>query len=353
MACLLIVMYKLFFMIKIFGSNPNKVKVQHSINYKDGAFNNLEHTIMLTEEASFFQMTKELMLGNKNRFPNKAIPSVKSNLNHLNQEAITWLGHSSYHLYFSGKHILVDPVFSGAAAPFSFMIKAFEGSNNYQPNDFEKIDFLILTHDHYDHLDYHTLLKLKPKIKYIYCSLGVAAHLVYWGFDAKIIHELDWWQSKQMDDDIKITATPARHFSGRGIKRAQTLWSSFVLESSTRKLFLGGDSGYGHHFAEIGNKFGSFDLAILECGQYNERWPMIHMMPEQTVQAGIDLGAKIILPVHWGKFALAYHVWDEPINRFSKKANELKIKHITPQIGESYYFDQPHQTKRWWSSLMQ
>jgi L-ascorbate metabolism protein UlaG (beta-lactamase superfamily) len=139
----------------------------------------------------------------------------------LNQEAITWLGHSSYHLYFSGKHILVDPVFSGAAAPFSFMIKAFEGSNNYQPNDFEKIDFLILTHDHYDHLDYHTLLKLKPKIKYIYCSLGVAAHLVYWGFDAKIIHELDWWQSKQLDDDIKLTATPARHFSGRGIKRAQ------------------------------------------------------------------------------------------------------------------------------------
>lgn len=335
-------------MIQIFGKNPAKAQIQHSANYKENAFQNLEYTVMLTEEASFYKMTKDLIAGNKKRVPDKLIPSIKTNLNQLKEDSITWLGHSSYHLYFAGKHILVDPVFSGYAAPFSFMIKAFEGSNTYQPNDIENIDLLILTHDHYDHLDYHTLLKLKSKIKHICCSIGIASHLIYWGFDAKIIDELDWWQSTQIDNEIRLTATPARHFSGRGIKRAQTLWSSFVIENKQRKLFLGGDSGYGNHFADIGQKFDNFDLAILECGQYNEKWPMIHMQPEQTVQAGIDLNAKNILPVHWGKFALAYHDWGEPINRFTKKAIDLNVKHITPQIGESYFFDKPHETKAWW-----
>lgn len=337
-------------MIKIFGKNPAKAHIQKSAQYKNGAFTNIEPTVMLAEEASFLKMTKDLIYTNKNRKPKSVIPSIKIAINMLNEneDSITWFGHSSYHLNFSGKQILVDPVFSGSAAPFSFMIKSFLGSNIYQPDDFDSVDILILTHDHYDHLDYHTLLKLKPKIKSIYCSLGVASHLLYWGFNVQIIHELDWWQSSQLTDDIKLTATPARHFSGRGLKRAQTLWSSFVLESSKRKLFLGGDSGYGEHFYDIGNKFGKFDLAILECGQYNEKWPMIHMTPEQTVQAGIDLGAKIILPVHWGKFALAYHDWDEPINRFTAKANELNVKHITPRIGEPYFFDKPLITGNWW-----
>jgi L-ascorbate metabolism protein UlaG (beta-lactamase superfamily) len=308
---------------------------------------------MLSEEAGYLKMTKDLIYGNKKRTPPQAIPSIKTNLNHLlqNEDRITWFGHSSYHLFFSNKHILIDPVFSGSAAPFSFMIKSFAGSNIYQAEDFNHIDILILTHDHYDHLDYYTLLKLKDKVKQVYCSLGVASHLLYWGFDSKNIHELDWWQSIQINDEIKLTATPARHFSGRGLIRAQTLWSSFVLESKQRKLFLGGDSGYGSHFADIGKKHGAFDLAILECGQYNEKWPMIHMTPEQTVQAGLDLGAKIVLPVHWGKFALAYHNWDESINRFTTQAKKLNVNYITPQIGELYSFEKPHQTKDWWKDL--
>jgi len=337
-------------MSQIFGKNPTRKHLQQSVNYNNGAFINLEPTVMLTEEASFLRMTKDFVKANKNRVPSNPITAIKNNLNQLNivEDAITWLGHSSYHLIFAGKHILVDPVFSGYAAPFSFMIKAFEGSNAYVADDFEKVDILILTHDHYDHLDYYTLLKLKSKIQTIYCSLGVASHLIYWGFNPKIIHELDWWQSIQVNDEIKLTATPARHFSGRGIKIAQTLWSSFVLESAARKLFLGGDSGYGTHFSNIGNKHGEFDLAILECGQYNEKWPMIHMTPEQTVQAGIDLGAKIILPVHWGKFALAYHDWDEPINRFTKRAQALNVKHITPKNGETFSFEKPIETGAWW-----
>ena len=340
-------------MISAFGKNPSRYKIEKSPNFKQGAFTNLEPTVMLTEEATVLKMTKDLVQGNKKRKPTQTIPSIKSNLNNLpfNRDAVTWLGHSSYHIYLSGKHILIDPVFCGYASPFSFMVKAFEGSNTYQDTDFDKIDLLILTHDHYDHLDYRTLQKLKPKIRSVYCSLGIGSHLVYWGYDTKIIHELDWWQSMQINDDLHLTATPARHFSGRSLKRAQTLWSSFVLESSKRKLFLGGDSGYGSHFSEIYKKHGHIDLAILECGQYNEKWPMIHMTPEQTVQAGIDLNAKLVLPVHWGKFALAYHDWDEPINRFTNKAASLNLNFITPQIGETYSFEEPVKTKFWWKNM--
>lgn len=340
--------------MQIFGKNPDKSKVEKSENYKADSFTNLEPTVMLTEEATYLKMSRDLLFGNKRKTPESKIPAIKTNLNNLSplEDTITWFGHSSYLLHFNGKSILVDPVFSGAASPFSFMIKAFEGSNLYQTEDFEQVDFLFLSHDHYDHLDYKTLLKLKPKLKNIYCSLGVASHLIYWGFDATLIHELDWWQSFKLDDEIKLTATPARHFSGRSLKRAQTLWSSFVLESPKRSLFLGGDSGYGTHFSTIGNKFNGFDLAILECGQYNEKWPMIHMTPEQTVEAGIDLKAKTILPVHWGKFALAYHDWNESINRFTKKATELNVPYITPQIGEMYNFEKPHQTTAWWKDLV-
>lgn len=340
-------------MIPILGKNPSLQQIEKSPNYKQGAFVNIEPTVMLTEEATFLKMTRDLFWGNKKRIPEKPIPSLKSDLNRLehHEDAITWFGHSSYHIYFSGKHILVDPVFSGYASPFSFMIKAFEGSNNYSSSDFDVVDILILTHDHYDHLDYHTLKQLKPKIKKVYCSLGVASHLIHWGFDKSIITELDWWESKYIENGIKLTATPARHFSGRSIKRAQTLWSSFILESDKRRIFLGGDSGYGSHFKEINNKLGDFDLAILECGQYNEKWPMIHMTPEETVQAAIDLKAKITLPVHWGKFALAYHDWDEPIIRFTQKARAMNVNYITPQIGSSYYFTGSKETPPWWNLL--
>lgn len=147
---------------------------------------------------------------------------------------------------------------------------------------------------------------------------------------------------------IKLTATPARHFSGRGIKRGQSLWSSFILRTPTHNLFLGGDSGYDDHFKEIGNKYGPFDLAILEAGQYNTMWPFIHMMPEETVQAAVDLKAKAILPVHWGKFRLAMHPWNEPIKRVLNKATELNMRVLTPRIGEPVIIDSNFKNTQWW-----
>ena len=254
---------------------------------------------------------------------------------------------SSCFLKINGVTILVDPVFSGNAAPVSCMIKAFKGTDIYTVDDFPNIDILLLTHDHYDHLDYKTVKKLQHKVKKVCCSLGVGSHLEHWGFDQKTITELDWWQTFETRE-LTLTATPGRHFSGRGLKRGQTLWSGFVLETKGYNLFLGGDSGYDSHFKKIGDEFGPFDLVILESGQYNKSWPHIHMMPEQTVQASLDLQSKVLLPVHWAKFSLAMHPWTEPIQRVVTEAKKLGVKLTTPMIGETVTIGKDYPDQAWW-----
>jgi L-ascorbate metabolism protein UlaG (beta-lactamase superfamily) len=167
---------------------------------------------------------------------------------------------------------------------------------------------------------------------------------------------MDWWQSQQLEDNMKLTAAPARHFSGRGIKRGQTLWSSFILKTPSHNIYLGGDSGYDTHFKEIGARYGPFDLAILEAGQYNTMWPLIHMMPEETVQAAVDLKAKVLLPVHWGKFRLGMHPWNEPVKRILAKVSEFEKEHetrnkvqvVTPKIGEPLLINGTYDTSNWW-----
>lgn len=339
---------------RVYGKKPSEKRlerIKQSPNYKSNVFQNLSHTVTLAEDSSFFKIAKQQINKNKNVEPPKDIPFVKTDLKLLSsgEPTIVWFGHSSYFIRINNKNILVDPVLSGNAAPVSFMVKAFKGSNEYTVDDFPEIDLLILTHDHYDHLDYKTITALQPKIKNIYCALGVGSHLEYWGLNSNIMTEFDWWDSHKFENDIEITATPARHFTGRGVKRAKTLWCSYVLKTPTHKLFLGGDSGYDHHFKTIGEKFGPFDMAILECGQYNTAWPQIHMMPEQTVQACVDLDAKVLFPVHWGKFTLAMHAWDEPITRLTKKAKELNVKVTTPLIGEPIVLNTTYPDKMWWS----
>jgi len=305
---------------------------------------------MIPAEISYWKMLKEFIHKNKNTAPPGKLPSVKTDLVNLNSSkpVIVWFGHSSYFIRIENKNFLIDPVFSGNAAPLSFMIKAFPGSNIYQPEDLPAIDYLILTHDHYDHLDFKTVRKLRNKVNNIYCSLGVSSHFKYWGFDINKITEMDWWGSIQLDENISLTAAPARHFSGRGIKRGQTFWSSFILKTKDHNLYLGGDSGYDSHFKEIGDKYGPFDIAILEAGQYNTMWPYIHMMPEETVQAAVDLKAKSLLPVHWGKFTLALHAWDEPIKRVTEKAQSLNMKVYTPKIGQPLILGDSFQSENWW-----
>lgn len=328
-------------------------RIQKSPHFKDGIFLNLNHTPQMTNEKGFWQMMKEYFSAT-NKIPSAPIPSIKTDLLNLSpdEDVLIWFGHSSYFLQIDGKRILVDPVFSGNASPFSFSVKAFEGTDRYSPKDIPEIDYLVITHDHWDHLDYKTIVELKPKIKAVITGLGTGAHLEYWGFDSKLITEMDWFEKTEFDDNFIFHTTPARHFSGRGFTHKKSLWVSFVLQTPTLKIFIGGDGGYDTHFAEIGKTFGEIDLAILENGQYNQSWKYIHMMPDQVLQAAKDINAKRVLPVHSIKFALANHAWNTPLKTITELNKIANISLVTPIIGEQVSLkDTTKVFSNWWESV--
>lgn len=340
-------------MLTVFGKNPTGrrlSKIQKSVHFLEGKFRNPVPTDVTLKDTSFFGMLREYRNRSKDTAPPVPLPSQRTDLRSLPSDApvIVWFGHSSYLIKVKGYHILVDPVFSGHASPFSFFAKAFPGTDVYDVHDLPEIDLVILTHDHYDHLDYKTIRKLIPGARLFCTSLGVSSHLNYWGVSPEKIFELDWWQSKTIGPEITLTATPARHFSGRGIRRGLTFWSSFVLNIYGFSIFLGGDSGYEQHFKAIGDQYGPFDLAILEAGQYGKNWPYIHMLPEETVSAAKDLGAKVLLPVHWAKFTLALHPWNEPIRRVVKAAADNGVRVTTPMIGEPVILNTSYPQEVWW-----
>ena len=261
-----------------------------------------------------------------------------------------WFGHSSFLLQINHKNILIDPMFSDVAAPHALLgAKRFSSELPIDVEKLPNIDAVIISHDHYDHLDYESIKLLKDKVSKFYTPLGVAVHLEAWGVPKDKIIELDWWEEATFDD-LKFVCTPARHFSGRKFSdRQSTLWSSWVIQSESENIFFSGDSGYDTHFKEIGNKYGPFDFAMMECGQYNKMWPDIHMFPEETVQAGIDLRAKKIMPIHWGAFKLALHSWTDPIKRISIKAKELNLPLITPKIGAAFLLNEKEiKHQDWW-----
>ncbi|MGH2664574.1 MBL fold metallo-hydrolase [Flavobacterium sp.] len=347
-------MVYLFMQQPQFGKLPSGERlemIKKSPNYKDGTFQNLNHTPSLTEGASFFSVMKEFMFNkNEAKKPDRELPSVKTDLINLNpiEDSIVWFGHSSYFMQIDGKKILVDPVLSGSASPISFTTKAFKGADMYSVDDIPEIDYLFISHDHWDHLDYKTIMQLKPKIKKIICGLGTGAHLEHWGFDAAKIIEKDWNETFTLDESFHVHTVPARHFSGRGFTRNKALWMSYVLQTPTTKIFIGGDSGYDNHFAETGNKFGPFDLVILENGQYDKSWKFIHMQPKEVLQAAMDLNAKTLLPVHSSKFVLANHNWYEPLAKITELAEEINISLMTPKIGEKSYIKEEAKFEKWW-----
>ncbi|MGM9475922.1 MBL fold metallo-hydrolase [Pedobacter sp. GSP4] len=358
---ILLVLVAVFFIITnlpVFGRLPKGerlAKIRQLANYRDGALQNLSVTLMQPEGVSFFKVLKAFLFEKQpNKIPAKALPFNVPNLSaaaNSNLPEIIWFGHSSYLIKVDGFRILVDPVFSQTPSPFSFIgSKAFPGTDLINAADFKDIDLLVITHDHYDHLDYNSILTIVPHTKAIVTSLGVGSHLEKWGIPSEKINELCWNQSVTLFNKLQFCAVPARHFTGRKFKRNQTLWSAFVLQTTNYKLFLGGDSGYDTHFAQIGEEHGPFDLAILECGQYNAYWPYIHMFPEQTVQAAVDLKAKVLMPVHWGKFSLAMHPWNEPIKRVVQAAAEKEFPLVTPRMGETVVLGGYMPTENWWTA---
>ncbi len=343
-----------FMQQKVFGKKPSSKrlqKIERSTNYKDGAFQNIYPTEVMRKEASYLKMLKEFFNKPKAVNPSEKIPTIITDLKTVRGEKpiIVWFGHSSYLIRSKELTILVDPVFSGNTSPVSFFGKAFKGSDAYSVKDFPKIDVVVLTHDHYDHLDYATIIEIKATVGLFITALGVGEHLEHWGVNADKIVELDWWEEKEISKEVKFIATPARHFSGRGFQRAKSLWASFVLKIHGHSIFIGGDSGYDDQFKLIGEKYGPFDLALLEAGQYGIDWPSIHMLPEETVTAAQDLKAKVLIPVHWSKFALAMHEWNEPINRVIKSAAEKGLVVQTPKIGEPIEISTIKENKQWWN----
>jgi L-ascorbate metabolism protein UlaG (beta-lactamase superfamily) len=340
-----------------FGRKPSGKRLQtikRSPNYKKGKFQNISHTPSLTEGATYVGVISDFLFKRDPlRVPAKEIPSIKTDLLHLSrqEDVLIWFGHSSYFIQLDGKRLLVDPVFSGDASPIPGSNKSFKGSDIYSIADFPEIDYLFITHDHYDHLDYKTVRDFQPKIKKVICGLGVGAHLERWGYASDHIIEKDWDETIELDKDLVVHTTSARHFSGRTFTRNNTLWLSFVIQAAGLNLFIGGDSGYDTHFNAIGNKYGPFDLAILENGQYDINWKYIHALPEEVLQAGIELKAKRVLPVHSGKFALANHSWDDPLKKITILNKSINIPLITPMIGEKVYLrDNQQQFKQWWES---
>ncbi len=342
--------------MKIFGQNPRGKRlqiIQAANNFRNGSFANIEETVLMRKGVSTIKVLKSFINKQKTTEPTGIVPHVRTDLKKLDADKpqIVWFGHSSYLICSAGFNILVDPVFSGNASPFPLFAKAFKGSNCYGVEDMPDVDLLVLTHDHYDHLDYTTITRLDKKVTRIVTSLGVGQHLEYWGINAAKITELNWWEKTIVNNQIQLTATPARHFSGRGIKRGATLWSSFILDLHGKRIFIGGDSGYDSSFVTIGEKYGPFDLAILENGQYNENWPDIHMMPEEVVLAAKDLNAASLLPVHWGKFSLSLHAWNEPAQRVVKAATSAGQTIIMPRIGEVVTLSQKREWPEWWNTI--
>jgi L-ascorbate metabolism protein UlaG (beta-lactamase superfamily) len=298
---------------------------------------------------------KEFLFTKKERLkPIQIIPSVKTDLLQLqpHEDVLVWMGHSSYFMQIDGKKILVDPVLSGHASPLKFTTKSFQGADIYSVDDIPPIDFFFISHDHWDHLDHSTTKKLEPKIKAIFTGLGTGEHFERWGFNKAIIHERDWNETIIPEEGFKITLLPARHFSGRTFTRNKAIWTSFSLQTPNKKIYIGGDSGYDTHFKTIGNEHGPFDLAILECGQYDKSWKYIHMMPEEVVEAAQDLNAKQLLAVHWGKFQLGNHAWDDSIIRVHKAAKAQSFPLLTPMIGEKIDLKNEGQLfSNWWDQI--
>lgn len=337
-----------------FGKNPDKkarVRYVQFANYKNGHWQNPNEVVFHPGKIPMFKVFKEMLLNKTVTKPKRLMPSVKTDLKNLpsGEPVVVWFGHSSYLIYWQGKNILVDPVFSGHASPFKFVIKAFKGTDVYITDDMPAIDVLVITHDHYDHLDMETVRKLKSKVKKVVTAMGVGSHLISWGYDEKYIFELNWYETVELTDNIKFTATPAQHMSSRGLGFCKTLWASFVMQLGVYKFFIGSDSGYGAHYQDIGKKYGPFDLAFLENGQYNKYWRVIHEFPDEAVRAAQDLQVQILFPVHWAKFRLAYHQWNGPIVELLQVADKYSLAVTVPKIGAVYQLGAQLVRDEWWN----
>lgn len=330
----------LMFRHPAFGRAPRGARVERirlSPNFRDGQFRNLHPTPQITSGKGFAGTMWSFLFAAKDprRTPSEPLPTVNPDLHNLDrgEEVLVWFGHSSYFLQTHGVRFLVDPVFSDKW-PMSMMFHPFPGTDVFSADDIPAVDVLIITHDHWDHLDYDTVTRLRERVGRVVCPLGVGEHLEYWGYAPSQIIEMDWNEQAALADGFTIDCLPARHFSGRTLRRNATLWASYLIQTPSQRIYLSGDGGYDDHFADIARRFAPIDLAVMENGQYNKDWSYIHLLPEKLVQAIHELQPRRTLTVHHSKFALARHAWDEPLRLVEQAAGQDNFPLLTPVIGE-------------------
>jgi len=323
-----------------------------SNHFKDGKFHNEEVNYEAFSWGKMAAITKAYINDKSDEAsPKQAIPIIKLTTDAVNampNNSVVRLSHSTLLFKLEGQFFLTDPVFSERASPVSFI-----GSKRFHPSpisisDLPPIKAVIMSHDHYDHLDQEAIKALKEKVEHFYTPLGVGKRLIDFGIAKERVSELDWWESVSVGH-VSFTATPAQHFSGRGLFDGNdTLWASWVIKTPAVNLFFSGDSGYFTGFKRIGEALGPFDMSFIETGAYNALWSEIHMFPHESVQAHIDLNAKFMFPIHNGTFDLALHSWQEPLNLVAKHAKEKNVAIRFPKMGEVLSIQNPHNTPHWW-----
>lgn len=346
-----------------FGKDPEskhleKISNSPQFDKKRDSFVNRRPDILekMREDQSMFTLTLAFLFGGeKHRSPSKKLPEMKPDLEEFlkksTQIKFIWFGHSTFLINFDGTIILFDPVFSGAASPVSFAVKRFQPPV-LKLEELPEIHYIVISHDHYDHLDMETIQFFKSKKTKFITPLGVISHLREWGIEEERLTELDWWESLNIEN-LEFILTPAQHFSGRkGAKQMKTLWGSWIVRNKTQSMYFSGDSGFDTHFKTIGDKYGPFDLTFIENGQYDLKWKEVHVLPEETAQAFIDLKGKRLVPVHWGMFDLALHSWYDPIEKLEKEAAKKNINLLTPKFGQLVKLEEETIFEKWWKSFI-
>ena len=324
--------------------------VYDSPNYQDEKFNNLNDTSVST--GNFFEVLAEYLVFDPSRTPNSVIPTEKFVIQELTGDdvSITWFGHSTIIIQSPAYNILIDPLFGQeGTGPLFFGPAPFDYDNTYKIEDLPPIDIILISHDHYDHLDMKTIVQFEGS--QFLTPLGVKPHLELWGIPSEDISEFDWYEGVNIRSDLQITLTPSQHFSGRSINEDDTLWGSWVIKLGSKSIFFGGDGGYSAEFKTIGDLYGPFDIAIVEAGQYNEAWSQIHMFPSETVQASIDLNSTMVMPIHNSKYELSLHPWNEPLIEVTAEAAKRNHSVATPVIGQSFILGEEIPTYHWWNDV--
>ncbi|MDR1874201.1 MAG: MBL fold metallo-hydrolase, partial [Synergistaceae bacterium] len=302
--------------------------------YKNGAFQSPEAIVFDFDRVSGGRTSVLRFFTKSRNAPDGPLPKVMLNKSSFptrpSDYALYWLGHSAAILELDGKRLLFDPVL-GNAAPLPFMARRYDEAP-IKREDLPDVDYIVITHNHYDHLEKETVRSIQKG--HFIVPLGVGAALRGWGIDAGRITELEWGE-KFGEEGLEVTAVEGLHFSGRGFfDRNKTLWTSYIVRGGQKNIFWSGDTGYGEHFARFKKEYGAFDLAVIEIDGWNAGWPRSHMFPRQAVQAASDLGAALVLPVHWGVFDLALHPWHESVDMFLKEAETQSFRTLTPKMGE-------------------